>query len=256
MSPPALRFANASFGYRGIVAASADLRIESGEVVALLGSNGSGKSTLVKGALGLIDSYGGDVEWFGQPFDQLKGRSVVGYVPQRQASTSPIPSTLEELVRTGRLGRTGMFGRYRHSDRYEVAEAIRTVGLDAQHRTPVRELSGGQQRRALVARALASQAKALVLDEPFAGVDQESQDTLAEVFRSLAGRGITLLIVLHELGPLDGVVTRAVHLADGSVIFDGDPKQRSAALVGVDGHDPHCADAVVHVPSTFGLFPR
>lgn len=256
MSPPVLRLADASFGYSGVVAASADLRIESGEVVALLGSNGSGKSTLVKGALGLIDSYGGDVEWFGQPFDQLRGRSIVGYVPQRQPSTSPIPSTLEEVVRTGRLARTGMFGRYRQSDRREVAEAIRTVGLEGQHRTPVRELSGGQQRRALVARALASQAEALVLDEPFAGVDQEIQDALAAVFRDLVGRGVTLLIVLHELGPLDRIVTRVVHLAGGSVIFDGDPKQRSAALVGLDRHDPHCADAVVHVPSTFGLFSR
>ena len=256
MSPPVLRLADASFGYRGVVAAHADLRADVGEVVALVGANGSGKSTLMKGALGLIDCYGGEVEWFGQPFDRLERRSVVGYVPQRQPSTSPIPSTLEELVRTGRLARTGILGRYRPSDRRAVAEAIRTVGLDGQHRTPVRELSGGQQRRALVARALAGQADALVLDEPFAGVDQESQEVLAAVFRDLAYSGVTLLIVLHELGPLEGVVTRVVHLAGGVVVLDGEPTQRSAALVGLGDHDAHCDEVEKLGPRMFGLFPR
>lgn len=256
MSPPVLRLVDASFGYRSVVAARADLRADAGEVIALVGSNGSGKSTLIKGALGLIDCYGGEVEWFGKPFDRLERRSIVGYVPQRQPATSPIPSTVEELVRTGRLVRGGIPGRYRLSDRRAVAEAICAVGLESEHQTLVRELSGGQQRRALVARALAGQPAVLVLDEPFSGVDSQSQEALTAVFRDLADRGVTLLIVLHELGPLAGVVTRVVHLVRGVVVFDGEPAQRPTALAGLGDHDPHCGQTDKHVPRTFGLVPR
>ena len=159
-------------------------------------------------------------------------------------------------MRTGRLVRGGIPGRYRLSDRRAVAEAICAVGLESEHQTLVRELSGGQQRRALVARALAGQPTVLVLDEPFSGVDSQSQEALTVVFRDLADRGVTLLIVLHELGPLAGVVTRVVHLVRGVVVFDGEPAQRPTALAGLGDHDPHCGQTDKHVPRTFGLVPR
>ncbi|HWL43671.1 MAG TPA: ATP-binding cassette domain-containing protein [Ilumatobacter sp.] len=226
MTTPVVRLADARFGYGGAVNAHADLRIDTGEVVAVLGPNGSGKSTLVKGTLGLVDHYGGETEWFGHPLAALRERWRVGYVPQRGLAASPIPATLEEVVRSGRVARVGLLGRYRAADRQAVTDAIAAVGLDDRTRVPVRQLSGGQQRRALVARALAGDADVLVLDEPFAGVDRESQEALAGTFRDLAARGITLIIVLHELGPLDGVITRSVCLEAGEVVYDGPPKEQ------------------------------
>ena len=256
MSAPVLALADAAFGYGGVVAVHADLRAEAGEVVALVGSNGSGKSSLIKGALGLIDCYRGEVAWFGRPVRKPDHQPVVGYVPQRQPSTSPIPSTVEELVLCGRITRTGMRARRRSVDRIAVAEAIKAVGLQRQHHALVRELSGGQQRRALVARALAGQPTALVLDEPFAGVDDESQELLAASFRQLAHNGVSLILALHELGPLDGVVTRVVHLTDGTVVFDGAPEHRPAALVRPDAHGVHCDETQGVGQSRFGLFQR
>jgi len=255
VTPPVVRLADASFGYSGTVAARADLQIEAGEVVAVLGSNGSGKSTLVKGMLGLVECYGGTTEWFGRPADAFHERWRVGYVPQRQLAASPIAATLEELVRSGRVSRMGLFGRYRSADRQAVAHAIGVVGLDDRRRVPVRQLSGGQQRRALVARALAGEADVLLLDEPFAGVDRESQEALAETFRMLAARAVTLIVVLHELGPLDGVVTRSVCLDAGEVVYDGVPAQSPTPAHG--DHDPHGDSESAHrTRPGLGLFPQ
>ena len=234
---PVVCLHHASFGYDGASAARADLVVHAGEVVALLGANGSGKSTIVKGMLGLIDHLDGDVEWFGQPMAAFRERWRVGYVPQRELAASPVPSTLEEVVRSGRVARVGLLGRYRSADRRAVASAIHTVGLDDRRRTPVRQLSGGQQRRALVARALAGDAEVLVLDEPFAGVDHDSQEALAATFRDLAASGVTLIIVLHEIGPLEGVVTRSICLDGGVVLYDGPPGQRPSSMA--DDPDPH-----------------
>ena len=250
MTAPVVRLAEVSFGYAGKVSARADLEVCAGEVVALLGANGSGKSTLVKGMLGLVDQHGGDVEWFGRPLGARKDRWRIGYVPQRELAASPIPATLEEIVRTGRVARTGVFGRYRASDREAVLGAIETVGLSANRRMPMRQLSGGQQRRALVARALAGSPDVLVLDEPFAGVDRESQGALAGTFRTLSERSVTLIVVLHELGSLRDLVTRCVRLSEGDVVYDGPP---GPAMTVDDDFDPHCG---VEPDRSFGAAPR
>src|SRR5690606_2866200 len=127
----------------------------------------------------LVDCYGGHTAWFGEPGRAPAERWRVGYVPQRQLGATPVPVTVAEVVRSGRVARAGVFGRHRAADRAAVESAIDAVGLAGRERTPVAELSGGQQRRVLVARALASDAEVLVLDEPFAGVDAENQAALA-----------------------------------------------------------------------------
>ena len=243
---------DAAFGYRNQVAVRADVRIHSGEVVALLGPNGSGKTTLLKGMLGLVDRLAGSVELFGQPLEQFRDRSRIGYVPQRQTASGPIPVTVQELVRSGRLASTGLIGRRRRSDNDAIAAAIGVVGLTDLARRPVVELSGGQQRRALVARALASGARVLMLDEPMAGVDQANQEALADALCVLIDSGATVVVVLHELGPLESLVTRTVCLDAGSVLFDGPLASTPPRLLHLGhDHDPHGGPEADH---GLGLF--
>lgn len=152
-----------------------NLSVGPGEFVALVGPNGSGKSTLVRCLLGLLRPQAGKVRLFGMSPEHLADRGRLGYVPQRSPVTRELPATVEEVVAAGRLARSGWRRRFRPEDRTEVEHAMASVALlDLRHRR-VRELSGGQQQRAFIAKALASQPELLVLDEPVAGVDSESQ---------------------------------------------------------------------------------
>jgi zinc transport system ATP-binding protein len=220
MSMVALR--GASIGYeRTPVVHGVDLTIDAGEVVALLGPNGSGKSTLVRGLLGLARVLGGEVELFGQPVDRLRERWRVGYVPQRHATASGLPTTVQEVVSCGRLPRLKPWQRFGPTDRERVAAAIDTVGLAGRERSSMLELSGGQQRRVLIARALASEAELLILDEPTAGVDAASQEALAETIEGLVDGGATIVYITHEPGPVAHLCSRAIELRDGRIAYDG-----------------------------------
>jgi zinc transport system ATP-binding protein len=124
-----------------------------------------------------------------------------------------------------------------------VRAAIDTVGLGAEHRTPLSRLSGGQHRRALIARALASQPALLFMDEPLAGVDAESQRVLAETLTGLAAEGATLVLVLHELGPLEPLISRVIRLHAGTVVYDGPLTAQVQAVLGEDAHADHVHDS-------------
>ena len=238
MTPePLLRLASASFGYAGaVVVEGLSLTISRGEVIALVGPNGSGKSTVVKAALGLAETLAGTVE-FGLP------RAAVGYVPQRETASGVVPSTVEEFVTSGRLALLPRFGPLRPRDRAAVHAAIDTVGLGAERKTPLSELSGGQHRRILIARALASQPTLLFMDEPLAGVDAESQQVLAATLTGLAAQGATLVLVLHELGPLEPLISRVVRLHAGAVVYDGPLTAQVQAVLGEDAHADHVHDS-------------
>jgi zinc transport system ATP-binding protein len=236
---PVVRVVAGRFGYRGRGIVEADLEVHRGEVVALVGANGSGKSTLVKGILGLAERLGGTVELFGTPAEVFGDRRRLGYVPQREQAAGPIPATVTELVRCGRLARHRIVGFSTAADRRAVAAAIDAVGLTALARQPVGTLSGGQQRRALVARALAGEAEILFLDEPLSGVDRDSRVVLAAIFGRLVAAGATIVVVLHELGPLAPLITRIVLLDAGAVVRDGPP--RPGDLAGLADEDPHPA---------------
>jgi zinc transport system ATP-binding protein len=218
----AVRLQDASIGYGDVaVVQGVDLTVAAGEAVAVLGSNGSGKTTLARGLLGLATVLGGEVEVLGAPVGRARERGRIGYVPQRHTVSGAVPATVREVVGVGRLARLGPFGRLRAADRAAVHDAVAAVGLADRLGDPVASLSGGQQRRVLVARALAAEPELLVMDEPTAGVDAASQDALAAVLADVSAGGATLLVVTHETAALAGVLTRAVVVDHGWITYDG-----------------------------------
>ncbi|WP_371744650.1 metal ABC transporter ATP-binding protein [Georgenia sp. TF02-10] len=180
----------------------ASLTLAPGRVTGLVGMNGSGKSTLFKAVMGLVRPAAGSVRVHGLPPEQARRRAAVGYVPQAEEVDWTFPISVREVVMTGRYGHLGPTRRPRPADRAAVAEALDRVGLTALADRQVGALSGGQRKRAFVARGLAQGATVLLLDEPFAGVDQRSVATLVALLREVAAAGRTVLVSTHDLAAL------------------------------------------------------
>jgi zinc transport system ATP-binding protein len=202
--------------------------------------------------VGQVPLTGGELELFGTPQRRFRDWARIGYVPQRTTAASGVPATVREVVSAGRLARTKL-RLPRKADRRAVERAIELVGMADRAGDSVDALSGGQHQRVLIARALASEPELLIMDEPMAGVDLASQEVLAGTLREQVGAGAAVLLVLHELGPLEPLIDRAVVLRDGCVVHDGPPPQGLGqhALPGHDHVHPH-ADAAAH-PIRTGL---
>ncbi|KAB1989723.1 metal ABC transporter ATP-binding protein [Streptomyces triticiradicis] len=236
-----LRGVRAELGSRPVLR-GVDLTVRRGEVVALLGANGSGKSTAVRGIIGQVAPSAGEIEVFGVPRRRFRDWHRVGYVPQRTTAAGGVPATVTEIVASGRLSRA-RFGILRKADHAAVRRALELVGMADRAKDSVNALSGGQHQRVLIARALASEPELLIMDEPMAGVDLASQEVLAETLRGQVAQGASVLLVLHELGPLEPLIDRAVVLRDGCVLHDG-PPPRAVGQHALPGHDhvhPHAA---------------
>jgi zinc transport system ATP-binding protein len=222
--PKLIEATDVRFGYdREPVLQDVSLRVAAGEFVALVGPNGSGKSTLLRILLGSLRPERGSVRIFGTNPEAFDQRWRLGYVPQRPTLASEVPATVEEIVTSGRLSRRGWWRPLTSKDRRAIAHAIESVGLAELAARPVTTLSGGQQQRAFIARAFASEPELLVLDEPVAGIDAESQhrfsDSLTHLIRE---HDAGVLLVSHELSAVAGIVDRVIVLK-GRVLFDGTP---------------------------------
>lgn len=248
-----------------LVLSGVDLRVEAGESVALLGANGSGKSTTMRACLGLVPLSQGRAELFG--VDLRRRRQVpwerVGYVPQRIGASSGVPATTLEVVRSGLLGPRRPFADRGRQASARALEALEAVGLAHRAQDHVQVLSGGQAQRVLIARALVRRPELLLLDEPLAGIDRSSQQTLATILQQLRAEGLTLVTVLHELGALAEVVDRAVLLDQGRVLLDGPSKEvvteqhRRALDESLGGQHPHLGPSPVpHHAPTLSTRPR
>jgi zinc transport system ATP-binding protein len=208
------------------------LSIAPGEFVAILGENGSGKTTLMRALLGLIPLSHGVVRVHGTPVTEFRDWDRIGYVPQRLLSAGAVPMSVREVVESARWSPRTRWRLRRKDERDAAEEALHEVGLWDRREDRLDTLSGGQQRRVLIARALATGADTLILDEPTAGIDAESQARLATTLRRLRDSGRTILLVTHELGPVADLTTRAVVLArgeHGSVRYDGPPRAEELA---------------------------
>lgn len=208
------------------ILSNVDLTIHDGEFVAILGANGSGKTTLMRAILGLLPVTSGTIDLFGSPLKRYRAWHKLAYVPQRLHSAGAVPVSVHEVVGAGLISPRHRLPQ--RGDRQRVAEALDQVGLADRRRDRFDELSGGQQRRAMIASALAKDADFYVLDEPTAGVDAESQVRIAETFTRLRAAGRTVMLVTHELGPFADLATRIVVLGSSrgetsTVLYDGPP---------------------------------
>jgi zinc transport system ATP-binding protein len=156
-------------------------------------------------------------------------------VPQRSDFASGVPATVREVVTSGRIARRRPFWPLSRADRDLVTAAMEAVGLADRAGHSVATLSGGQQQRVLVARTLAGEPDLLLLDEPNAGVDADSQERIAATLGERARAGASVVVVLHELGPFAPLIDRVVSLRDGRVVYDGPADD----LVDSEGHAHH-----------------
>jgi zinc transport system ATP-binding protein len=187
-----------------------DMEIEDGEFLGLIGPNGSGKTTLVKVILGLVKPDRGKVEVFGMPPDSLGAKHhLIGYVPQRSQGDWSFPVSVIDVVLMGRYGRIGLFKRPSAADRDVAMQALEDVQMQDFARRQLAELSGGQQQRVLIARALATEPKLLLLDEPAAGVDAYGEERFYELLKGLKEeQGLTIVIVTHDIAVVSAHVEK------------------------------------------------
>ena len=233
--PLALELEHVGFAYDGLppVLRDVNLSIRTGEFVAIAGPNGGGKTTLLRIMLGLEHPSSGEARLFGEPAAGSSRRSRVGYLPQRAQVGIQSPATVREVVAAGRVSRHRLLGPLRRADRGFVESSIDRVGLGNRATAPISTLSGGEQQRALIAKALAGEPDLLILDEPTAGVDVDAQESLAALLDELhRDLGVTILFVSHEFGAVERFVERLI-LVRGGIVFDGAPFALPASW-----HDP------------------
>jgi manganese/iron transport system ATP-binding protein len=205
-----------------LVLRDVDLDVQRGELVGLIGPNGAGKTTLLRTLLGLLPPLRGTVTVAGRR--ARAGRIPIGYVPQRHEFAWEFPISVEQVVMTGLTGRLGLLRRPGVAEWRAVDEALERVRIADLRTRPVGELSGGQRQRVAVARALALQPAALLLDEPFTGLDMPTQDLLSELFSSLAREGRAVLMTTHDLAAAIYGCDRLA-LLNRTVVAAGPPQQ-------------------------------
>jgi zinc/manganese transport system ATP-binding protein len=202
-----------------------DLRIAPGEFAAILGPNGAGKSTLLKALLGVLPLTEGSISVFGERV--RRGNDRVGYLPQRRTFDADLQVRAVDIVRLGLDGaRWGMpmplVGRFFAGPagrQRRVEEVLEMVGAEAYARRPIGELSGGEQQRILIAQALVSGARMLVLDEPLDSLDLNNQQAISGLVQRICHEGgVTVLLVAHDINPILPYVDQVVYVAQGQIV--------------------------------------
>ncbi|MDO5528257.1 MAG: ATP-binding cassette domain-containing protein [Paracoccus sp. (in: a-proteobacteria)] len=221
-APDAIRADGVSVAYRGGTAAlrDASFTVPQGSITALVGGNGAGKSTLFKALMGLVPLAAGRIELGGMAAaDALRARSLA-YVPQTEDVDWTFPVLVEDVVMMGRFGHMGLLRRPRARDRDAVTEALRRVGMERFRLRQIGALSGGQKKRVFLARALVQEAPILLLDEPFTGVDVQTEAAIIALLREIREEGRAVLVSTHDLGSVPEYCDRVV-LLRGTVLAYG-----------------------------------
>tara|TARA_R110002167_G_scaffold116355_4_gene291454 strand:+ start:1641 stop:2555 length:915 start_codon:yes stop_codon:yes gene_type:complete len=198
----------------------ASFKIPSGSITALVGVNGSGKSTLFKAIMGFVPISQGRVLILGEDAKRALKRNMVAYVPQNEEVDWNFPVLVEDVVMMGRYGHMNFLRRPRLIDRQKVDEALNRVGMSDYFQRQIGELSGGQKKRVFLARALAQEARIILLDEPFTGVDVTTENTIIDLMRELRSEGRLMLVATHNLGSVPDFCDRVV-LIRGTILAAG-----------------------------------
>lgn len=204
---------NVCVNYHRIPALSdASLTLPAGHITALIGPNGAGKSTLFKAIMGLVPLSSGAV----------KTEGIISYVPQHDDVNWNFPLSVRDVVKSGAQPR--WLGRMSAAQKQRVAEAMEATGISDLAGRHISELSGGQKKRVFVARGLAQGAHVMLLDEPFAGVDQGTEASLITLFHTLRDQGVCLLIATHNLEQVPALAD-SVAMINRTVVASGAPDE-------------------------------
>lgn len=199
-----------------------DFSIGPGKICAIVGMNGSGKSTFFKSIMGLVTISQGTIMVSGQEPKVARKAGKIGYVPQNEEIDPRFPLSIYDVVMMGRYGLMGPRRKPSQADKDAVAKALDVVGLTGLENRPIGALSGGQRKRAFVARAVAQGAEVMLLDEPFAGVDFTSAAVITELLQRLARLGTTLLVSTHDLSTIPDFADE-VALLNRKIVGRGEP---------------------------------
>ena len=219
---PSIRISHVDVAYNNGVAALRDVSFELGpsSICALVGVNGSGKSTLFKTLMGFLTPSRGDVSIGGLPVRDALRRGLVAYVPQSEDVDWNFPVLVEDVVTMGRYAQMNFLRIPSRADKAAVTSALERVGMNQLRKRQIGELSGGQKKRAFLARALAQGSQIVLLDEPFTGVDATTEGAIIDLLRGLRDDGRLIFVSTHDLGSIPDFCDHVV-LLDRTVLAAG-----------------------------------
>jgi ABC-type Mn2+/Zn2+ transport system ATPase subunit len=216
---------NLTVKYHGKVALhGVSLQLQAGSICGLVGMNGAGKSTLFKAIMGFVKPTTGRVLINGLPMRLVQKQNLVAYVPQLEEVDWNFPVSVHDVVMMGRYGSMNLLRIPKNEDKKIVRESLEKVQMWEMRSRQIGELSGGQKKRTFFARTLAQQAKILLLDEPFAGVDIKTEKSIIDLLLSLKELGYTILISTHDLASITTFCDRVI-LINRTVLAYGDTSE-------------------------------
>ena len=200
---------------------NASFSIPRQSITALVGINGSGKSTLFKAIMGFVKSSGGRIELFGGSVKEALKANLVAYVPQNEEIDWDFPVLVKDVVMMGRYGHMGFLKIPNDNDYEIVKDSLKKVGMLELENRQISELSGGQRKRVFLARALAQQSEIILMDEPFTGIDVNTEEEIMELLREMKAEGKVMLISTHNLGSVPEFCDRTI-LLNKTVLAEGE----------------------------------
>ena len=202
----------------------ASFEIPKSTITALVGVNGAGKSTLFKAIMGFVPAAKGEILVLGMPAKVALKQNIVAYVPQAEEVDWTFPVLVEDVVMMGRYGHMGFLRRPSQADHDAVETALDRVNMLEFRDRQIGELSGGQRKRVFLARALAQDGQVILLDEPFTGVDVQTEDAIITLLREMRDEGRVMLVSTHNLGSVPEFCDRTV-LVKETVLAYGPTEQ-------------------------------
>ncbi len=247
---PAVSLSNVGVAYGDYrVFSGVNMEIGEGRIVSVVGPNGSGKTTLARAILGFVPVKEGRIEVFGELPSQIRRSGIASYLPQGGSYDPMFPVSVYDVVAMGRLSGKGLSERLTDEDRAHIDESLRRLDITSLAGKHFGSLSGGQRQRGLIARALVSRPKLLILDEPSTGLDAPAQSDFYSLLCKIRDElGITILIISHDLGMVSSFVDKML-LLNRTIHYFLNPREgiASGVIEKIFGrnmrlvvHDSHC----------------